>query len=452
MGRLTEISAVLLCGGQSERMGFPKEMLRVDGAPLAVHMVRRLEGLFEKVFVSTNHPAYLRHLLGVSVLEDEVPGAGPLAGILTGLRRCGTRQVFFLACDMPTVHNDAVQTLLDRALGSDAPAVCARCGGAPQPLCGVYAASIAPAVEQAVQQGADRSVQSLLGSVGAQWVELPAFGDVDAPEDLAVLGEVFREVEPLPVRRAPVRRLGGAPLERDTVAEEWPVTVLANGVRLATVLCTPTALRELAVGFAAYLGLLSSRGGLRSVAVDYEARRVRLELEADEARIRSAVQQLVSSACGAALHGTLPPPVDIRGEHADVRVSRSHLLECVRGLREMAPVFARTGCTHQAAFSDGQRVRIFYEDVGRHNAMDKVIGRALMDGVDLSSGVLVSTGRLGSEVVVKALRQGVPVLAAPSAVTAAAVHLAVRHGLTLVGFARASRVNVYAGAQRVRDA
>ena len=133
-------------------------------------------------------------------------------------------------------------------------------------------------------------------------------------------------------------------------------------------------------------------------------------------------------------------------------VSRTHVLESLRGLRAMAPAFSVTGGTHQAAFSDGTGVRIFFEDIGRHNALDKVIGKALLDDRDISRGVLVSTGRLSSEMVVKALRQRVPVLASRSAVTTNSIRLARESGLTLVGFARGDRMNIYSAPDRVKDA
>jgi FdhD protein len=115
----------------------------------------------------------------------------------------------------------------------------------------------------------------------------------------------------------------------------------------------------------------------------------------------------------------------------------------------MAPVFACTGATHQAAFTDGEVVLHCEEDVGRHNAIDKVVGHCLLKGTDTSRGILLTTGRLNAQAVAKALRQRIPILASGSAATAHAVQLAERHGLTLVGFARGGRLNVYSGIERL---
>ena len=456
------VAAVLLCGGASERLGFAKEMLRVDGAPLAVHMVRRLKCLFSDVSVSSNNPGYLRHLLDVPVFEDEVRQLGergeecPLAGIWSGLRHSAGEKVLFLACDMPLVRDDMIRALVARAQDCPAEAVIARGNGRTLPLFGVYSRSLLPGLERALATAEDLSVQGFLETVTVEHVNFTGpdarrLRDVDAAADLGLLREAFREVEPLPVKVTAMTRRGRAAIACDVVVEEWPIAIRANGISLATVMCMPAALRELALGFAACLGLVERREQVRSVHVDYDAKRVALELDAAEKRIRDAVQLPAMSACAANMRGSGVSEARAAGEGRGFRVRRSHILECLHGLRQMAPVFARTGCTHQAGFSDGRAIRHFYEDIGRRNAVDKVVGAALMADSDLSAGALVTTGRLNTEMVVRALRGRAAVLASRSAVTSNAVRLAERHGLTLVGFARGGRVNVYAGPERVTD-
>ena len=190
---------------------------------------------------------------------------------------------------------------------------------------------------------------------------------------------------------------------------------------------------------------------VRSVHVDYHARRATLELDVEDARIRSAIQLLVTSTCGANVYGPELQEMRAVAGTDGVRVRRSHILACIGGLRRMAPVFAVTGCTHQAAFSDGEAIRYFFEDIGRHNAVDKIVGASLLDGSDLRRGVLVTTGRLNSEMVVKALRRQIPVLASRGAATANAIRLAQNYGLTLAGFARGQRLNAYSLPERIID-
>ena len=456
MRKCTEdIAAVLLCGGSSGRLGFPKEMLRVDGAPLAVHLVRRLKAVCPEVSVSTNHPDYLRYCVEAPVFADE-QGTGPLAGIHAGLAHHQAQKVLFLACDMPSVHIAMMRMLCDRSKESSAQVVLAQSNGQVQPLFGVYDRSLLERAENLLAERGNPSVKALLDIVSVEVVdfkgpEARCLHDIDTPEDLYLLEGCFDDVEPLPVERLPVTRFGGTALPNDTVVREWPFPIFANGIKLATILCMPTAIKELALGFIAYLGLVENMDPVRAVAVDYDARRVTLDLDVEDARIKNAIQLLITSTCGANVYGselkTLP---DVTGDNG-FRVRRSHILDKIAGLRRMAPVFSCTGCTHQAAFTDGEHIRFFYEDVGRHNAVDKIIGKALLKGEDVTRGVLVTTGRLNSEMVVKAIRRRIPVLASRGATTTNATNLAEKYGLTLIAFARAGRLNAYTVPERVID-
>jgi FdhD protein len=453
---VADTCAVVLCGGESRRLGFPKEMLRVDGAPLAAKLVERLRAAFASVSVISNRPEYLSCFVDAPIYRDDFPGFGPLAGLHAGLKHAPAERSLFLACDMPLAHIDMILALARRATRSPAPAVLARADGRVQPLFGVYSRTLVPGLEQVLARNEDLSVTSFLKGLAVDYVDFAerdahCLRDIDSPADLALLAEAFSDVEPLPVMTALMTRRGAEGDGRDTVVEEWPVAVYANGTRLATVLSTPTALKELALGFISYLGLVRSIGEVRSADVDYRARRITLELEVENRRIRNAIQQLVTSTCGANVYGSPLPQLEAPADARSFSVRRSHILECIQGLRAMAPVFEKTGCTHQAAWSDGERMRFFFEDIGRHNAVDKIAGAAMLAGRDLSHGALVTTGRLNSEMVIKALRAGTPVLASRSAVTSNAILLAENHGLTLVGFARGGRMNVYTSPERIID-
>jgi FdhD protein len=121
----------------------------------------------------------------------------------------------------------------------------------------------------------------------------------------------------------------------------------------------------------------------------------------------------------------------------------------MRELGEQAVLFSETGGAHIAALFDGDALTYVMEDVGRHNALDKVIGAAFLDEVSVTCSGLASSGRLSADAVSKALAFRVPLLVSRSAPTSMAVELARRAGLTLVGFVRGGRMNVYAGEERI---
>ncbi len=456
--RAEQCEAFVLCGGSSRRMSYPKEMLRVEGRPLAVAMVERLQQLFEKVSLVTDRPYFLRHLTDVPICSDIYKDSGPLAGIHAGLSAATASRAFFLACDMPLVHNDFVRRLVEQAQAARAHALVPYAFGRRQPLCAVYDRSLLAAVGEYIEAHDHCVVNRFLDKVRLQQVQVTAeearaLRDLDRPGDVDLLHGPFADVEPLPVARL---QLQGPGRHEDTVAQEWPLSVFVNGRKLVTALCLPTAVRELAVGMAEYLGLAETAADVRNVDVDYAMKRVDLHLNADDDAINRAAMLLVTSTCGANVYGPRLPSLDLPEVAEHLQVRRSEVLSCLRAMRPMAPAFSVTGGTHQAAFcipdDDQAEIRYFFEDIGRHNALDKVLGQALLEGTDLSQGFLISTGRLSSEMVVKAVRARAPVLASRSAVTTNAVRLARAHGLTLVGFARGERMNTYSGGERVIDA
>ena len=431
---VNNVCAVLLCGGQSRRLGYPKEMLRVDGEPLAAKMVERLQRLFASVAVVTDRPDFLRYCVHAPIHSDQFPGAGPLAGLHAGLKQAGTERCFVLACDMPLASDSLIRAVADRSLQSHSDAVMPADGSRLQPLCGVYSTKLLDALERFLSEGRSRSVFAFLDRIQPESFDVGqehrgCFRDIDAAEDMPILAEAFDDVEPLPVRWVEVQSPIGP---QDVVAEEWTVSVFVNGDKLATLFALPTALRELAVGVAADRGLVRQSEDVLDVTADYEKAQVHL---------RVAPAQGCTLAAGRDTDAKTAPGV--------FRVSADHILHGLQSLRSMAPVFCRTGATHQAAFSDGRAIRLFFEDVGRHNAVVKTVGRALIERVDLHEGVLLITGRINREIVAKAVRQRIPVLASKAAVTSEAQRMARHAGLTLVGFARQGRLNIYSRPDRI---
>jgi FdhD protein len=130
-------------------------------------------------------------------------------------------------------------------------------------------------------------------------------------------------------------------------------------------------------------------------------------------------------------------------------VSASRLAARGREFSRQGVLYRLTGGVHACGIADTDRVLLFAEDVGRHNAFDKVAGMALLAGMDLSDRIALTTGRLSAEIVGKAVAHGVPVLVSSSAPTAMGLQWSRQFGMTLVGFLRGGRLNVYTGYQRV---
>ena len=243
---------------------------------------------------------------------------------------------------------------------------------------------------------------------------------------------------------AVVRRDG----ESDEVAVEEPLEIRVDGSPLAVTMRTPGNDEELAAGFLHGEGMVA---GIPEVSLTEDLAANTVQVRGPLARDAAARRFYTTSSCGVCGKGALEEVAVISQPlPAGPVLSRSLLA----GLPDMLaqPGFERTGGLHATGLFDSEgRLLVAREDVGRHNAMDKVIGRALFDGlVPLHGHVLCVSGRLSFELVQKAAVAGAPVLVGVGAPTSLAVAVAAERGITLGGFARGASINIYAGAERVR--
>jgi FdhD protein len=247
---------------------------------------------------------------------------------------------------------------------------------------------------------------------------------------------------------ADVLRLPAGRAERDQVAVEEPLEIRIGGRPVAVTMRTPGHDEELALGFC-----LSE--GLRPVAAappaDLAANTVEVDAPGfDPARLQRSFY--TTSSCGVCGKGALDAvTVDAPRIESDVRVAASLVSELPDRLRAEQAAFAATGGLHATGLFDGTgTVVCVREDVGRHNAMDKVIGWAFRDGrLPLASAILCLSGRLSFELVQKAAVAGCPLLVAVGAPSSLAIDLARDRGVTLCGFVRGTDFNVYSETWRV---
>lgn len=253
----------------------------------------------------------------------------------------------------------------------------------------------------------------------------------------------------------------------DAVVTEEPLQLLLDGSPLSVLMRTPGADIELAVGLMFAEGIIRSRNDVKEIRISAEAgetdSRVRVDaslVESNQADVHLAAapqrrperSMLSSSACGVC--GTVlieDLRRDLSGLKDGLRVDPAILPGLVERLRSGQGVFDRTGGLHAAGlFTPGAELICLREDVGRHNAVDKVVGRQLLDErLPAAATVLVVSGRAGYEIVQKSINAGIPVLCAVGAPSSLAVALAREFNQTLVGFLRGERFNVYSAPDRL---
>lgn len=263
--------------------------------------------------------------------------------------------------------------------------------------------------------------------------------------------------EPKSCRQAQV--LGwsaGASLQRqDCVAQEAPVALEFNGVSHAVMMATPDALEDFALGFALSEGIVDRPDqvyGMDMVAADL-GYTVQIDIAAAcFARLKDMRRALTGRTgcglCGAeSLAHALRVPVPVR---MGVGVAPPAIARAMGDLRQHQWLLHQTGATHAAAWCTLQgEIALLREDLGRHNALDKLIGAMARAGCAVDEGFIIVTSRASYEMVQKAAHAGVGLLAAVSGVTSLAIDMAQRCGLCLLGFVRGEDFNVYAHPERV---
>ncbi len=233
----------------------------------------------------------------------------------------------------------------------------------------------------------------------------------------------------------------------DLVAVEQPLEIRVDGEPLAVTMRTPGHDEELTLGFLHGEGLID---GPREAGPPADLAANTIEVSGPLSRRPSARSFYTTSSCGVCGKGALEAvAVSAAPAPEGPRVSRELLAALPERL--VQPAFARSGGLHATGLFDAEgELLVVREDVGRHNAMDKVIGRALLDGqVPLHGRILCVSGRLSFELVQKAAVAGAPVLVGVGAPTSLAVELAAAQRITLGGFARRGSVNVYTGSERL---
>jgi FdhD protein len=229
------------------------------------------------------------------------------------------------------------------------------------------------------------------------------------------------------------------------VVREQPLSVFVNGQKFLTLLSTPLKLDCLVVG---YLWMEKVIGSVRDIArlrVSEVDGRADVELTHE---VELPKERILTSGCGGGITFRIDPRVFPRID-SGLRVAPARLFERMKDLYLQAVGYRSSRGIHGAALADPERILFMAEDVGRHNAVDKVAGEALLSGTPMADRILLNTGRVSSEMLLKGARMGVPLVVSRTSPTEMAVGLAEQLGITVVGYLRHDAFNLYAGGDHL---
>ena len=234
--------------------------------------------------------------------------------------------------------------------------------------------------------------------------------------------------------------------ETETIVET-PVSLTVNGDVWLSFMCTPVNLEELAVGFLYNEGIVDSMDEVENVHVCEHGDNVDVWLNRTVKQPNSWRRTSGCTGGVTAVDLLAKPNINFGGDRLEVQPEAIGRL--VEMLFESQSLYRETGGVHTSALSDGENIILSAEDIGRHNTLDKIAGLCLMEKVFPEKRILITTGRISSEMLQKAARLNAPILISRTSPSSLSIEMAERYGITLVGYARRHRFNVYSNSRRV---
>ena len=211
----------------------------------------------------------------------------------------------------------------------------------------------------------------------------------------------------------------------------------------------PSNLLELAIGFLFSEGLVKSFDEIINYKMDTKINIINFSLQIPNERLEyfNKTKEKISG-CGASLSSSLIYNKKDDFKKLEINIERLHIL--FHEFQKKSLLFFKTGGVHSAALVTNDKIKYFAEDIGRHNAVDKVIGMALLDKDNIKNLILLCSGRISSEIIKKAVRLNISMIISQSATTSEAINLAWKYKLYIAGFARGKRINIYTGYNKLK--
>ncbi|OEL04142.1 formate dehydrogenase accessory sulfurtransferase FdhD [Staphylococcus casei] len=238
----------------------------------------------------------------------------------------------------------------------------------------------------------------------------------------------------------------------DHYVTEFPLTIMVNGEEFATVICSPNHLEELVLGFLASEGVILKNADLKSIQIDDSKGFAHVELTHTlDDRFTYSTKRMIASCCGKSREFYFHNDAAIaKTSMSKVTLSPLQVVNMMTRLQSASTIFKQTGGLHNAAISDGDTFFEHRQDIGRHNALDKLYGFCIQRHIPIRDKALIFSGRISSEILIKAAKIGVGIILSKSAPTTLAITLAEDLNITAIGFIRDGNFNIYSHPERIK--
>ena len=449
------------------RMGTDKTLMELGGQPLLTRAVESVYPLAAQTIVVTNRPDDLpceQLPDDIVVMIDEVAYQGPLGGIASACRKATSEWILTIAADMPWVSQGIVDYLWQHRAGADVVIPIGPQG--PEPLLALYrVAAVEPAAREVLSSGRRRIVAMFdtlnVTKIARSDLEavdpgLPSFFNINTRADYQqALSHVRKSTvaettaSDIAPSDDPVRLMSPQQAGRK-MPSETPITVYLGEVEVATIQATATHIEDMAAGFLYAEGLLRDRSRLEHIDID--AKRGVVYVSSTETVPVDAIHKTryVTSGCGKGItFSSLTHARGIEPVASKLHVEVGKLHDWMRQLTARSPEYRERGGCHSCGLVVAGELVLVREDIGRHNAVDKLLGHAWLEGIDTANSVLLASGRTSYEMVVKAARSHIPIVASRTAATDLAAEIADELNMTLVGYVRGRKAIAYTHPERL---
>jgi len=433
-------TAAILAGGKSSRMGFDKQMMMENDRRILEQVIETLKEEFSDIIIVTAKSELYKGM-GVRVFCDEYQGKGPLAGVQTALHNACSQYVYLLACDMPVVCLEFIRYMKTCIENTRTDICVCKRDDRLEPFNTFYSRRLLPEVVHRLETGNSSLFRFIYGSeayvisqkdAACFDKELSMFTNINTRSEYEkYLGSIVEETErdgrALVDKKDIVRYISGeyVPL-RDLMVYEKKLQLEVEGLFSRILYCSPSELKELVIGHLFTQGYICSLEDIKALNLDEEAGNALVQIIPQE----DVIQKM--------------PLSDALMFDPEI------LLANQERFYEQSTLQKATAGTHRCALCDDSGTHLACIDISRHNCMDKLAGKALMNGIDLRDKYILTSGRIPMDVIQKVANMGVPMIVSRSTPTIAAVETAQKANITLLGFSRENRFNIYSAPQRLK--
>lgn len=448
---MKNISAIILAGGKSSRMKFNKEYIKVKDEFLVHKQIRELKTVFDEIIVVSDNLDHYKGL-DVHVVSDVLSGNTPLIGLHAGLIHSSNEYSYIIACDMPFINFEFIKYL--ESLIDESDAYVSKYHNYIEPFNAIYSSNIVNSIEEFISTG-NYGFQKMVRLLNTKYIpemkvsfyqqEFDMFRNINNESELYNdYNSVTSNYQNFDITKV----IGNDSFNvTDKVITEYPINIYVNNHHYSTMMITPENIEFLVIGALHSEMIIKDIDEIKDFNIDLESHRCDVTLSHEIVFKNNERLNILSSACGGSNKRDFDEAIlpKVRNNH---KFDLETIFEQVSIFNKESVLFKETGGVHsvELVYSDK---KLLFEDIGRHNAVDKIVGYLLKNKIKRDDVYIITSGRISSDILLKSALINIGLIVSRSAPTSLAVKLAEKLGITIIGFARGNKLNIYTHPSRV---